>query len=492
LDDDVAVTRFVARLRDAQDDERDVVIDFQRAIFAKQLPALVLVIVIRELFAKRTSAGRNTFLRGADARTDGTSYLAQMGFFRLLGVDERSVPVRTRGGPNYRPIRVVRWQELEESPNGLYRGLEQHAAGVARVLFPKADAALYGVQYSLVEAIRNVFEHTAERECLTFAQSLPNRQRLTRIAVADAGCGVQAALSGEYPGLSAIDAVKKAIQPGVTSGRHRTTDPSDPYRNTGFGLYVLSELARRCEGEFVLWSSDVWLVVTAGGMRTRSAVFSGTAVNLELTPSPDMDFKKVIKEIVRDGGGADASAVTSRSKGKTIDVSMLAVDRAVPREFLGLDPAHELSATNGPTRENRRPRRGDLIVRRAVAEQLADDIVYHSGMTRERIVADLVVAMDKADLERPVEVLCVDMGWEVNEQIATLLDGVEVAWSRALADAIEYWVSRYGVSACYGVGEAVPQIGTIISVNEKLSEYRIRLSSGGVVDVKFEDMPLRK
>jgi hypothetical protein len=114
------------------------------------------------------------------------------------------------------------------------------------------------VSYCLREIVRNSFEHGQVDECLFMAQRWQNNE--AEIAVADAGCGIHETIFPVHQTVEPRASISLSLQPGV-SGINANPDMGF-YSNSGFGLYVVSQLGMRY-GEFSIQSSGELLNIAS-------------------------------------------------------------------------------------------------------------------------------------------------------------------------------------------------------------------------------------
>jgi hypothetical protein len=521
---DASAAWFIKQLHANVDSDDIVRFGFQRLNFASPFASLVVASAMKRFFNQRKAAGRaSTHLAEGvveGTRAEGASYLAEMGFFKLIGIEEGKRPGQARGSDTYVPIKELTRAQFARSPDGFHQSMEVEAKALSRVIFPREDGAFDAVKYSLFETIRNVFEHSEAKSCFVFAQSLPNLGRVAEIAVVDAGCGILETLSRVLPkGATADQSVREAIRPGVTS--NATPDSQDPYQNTGFGLYVMSELAKRCSGEFVLWSSDVRLELNAAsGLRTKAAPFHGTAVKVRVTPTEGTDFENILTAIRHDGDAIAGTAKRPKSKsrgdaGRTEPSEMNfaplvfhdepdSPSPATPTPAAALFsrlgdeplavPAQSMRAARAPRGSEsalgptRRPRPWDRAVLMAAAEEVADDIAFHTGEPREIVVPALMRAMDQEDAESSVEAhLVIGEGWSIDAKVSDVLDRLPFARSHAINEAVEAWIERFDIRPLYAVGETVLG-GRVLEVFAREAMYLVVDGGGRPRKVAFEDV----
>lgn len=172
------------------------------------------------------------------------------------------------------------------------------------------------LSYSLREIIRNCFEHGGARSCYIMGQRWKNGH--AELAILDRGVGIKHALSKRFPLDSTRKALELAVVPGISSGN---TESNDYYANSGFGLFVTSELCRRY-GKFALCSSGGMLNIQKGKrdnyLETPPV---GTLVRLRMKIDNGEYFPNVKQQIILRGeelvarieGGARKASKASKN-----------------------------------------------------------------------------------------------------------------------------------------------------------------------------------
>lgn len=251
--------------------EPECTLDFSRLRFAHPFPSLVLAETLRLIQAQRSILGvgpldvdDSVHRMGSDA----LGYLRWLGFFERAGFDR--VPPRTVSNP----LGAVAITELnvDEAPR-----VEDRSDHLARLICGGADD--YGemvVSYCLKEVIRNAFEHSRVSTCRVAGQRWKNGW--AEVAIVDRGRGVVASLRATLGhGIPAVDVLAKAVQAGISCNMN---DPNSG--NAGLGLFILSELARRHDGDFFLISHDLALRFRGPARSYARFPFVGTAVMLRI------------------------------------------------------------------------------------------------------------------------------------------------------------------------------------------------------------------
>lgn len=299
--------------------EPDVLLDFSGVRFVYPFATLAIAATLLDFFESRREEGLPDVRgRGFNA-SPGATYLQYFGFFRTLGFNVGNAPNEAPGGLRYLPITILRKDDLEKavSSQPIQAAIDRESDRLAKVIFPddRNAAAAYMLSYCFREMIRNTFEHGEADRCAVMAQRWDDGR--AEIAIADRGIGVHAALTEVHDSKSPEESLKKALLPGITSGAARAT--GSKWDNTGFGLYVASEIGKRYGG-FALASSGGLLrlddVESYEDLRTP-----GTIVKLRVNTSEAAFFDYVLHTIVEEGetialqipGAIKSASKTSRS-----------------------------------------------------------------------------------------------------------------------------------------------------------------------------------
>ena len=194
-----------------------------------------------------------------------------------------------------------------------FRGLEQAASKVARLVLPKPgdeDSRLV-VQYVIVELLRNVVQHSRDPlGGVVVAQRMGERQRYAspcvQVAVADAGLGIFETMRGNHPDLTdARAALEKSLRPHISGSFEEGLSGSGD--NAGMGLFFISEMAKLAVGRLLLASRAAALEIrgnprnverpTIGFVKPAGVGYPGTLVAFELPLGKVLDYQGLIEAI---------------------------------------------------------------------------------------------------------------------------------------------------------------------------------------------------
>jgi hypothetical protein len=158
------------------------------------------------------------------------------------------------------------------------------------------------------------FEHAQTDTCAVAAQRYGGS---IEIAIADTGIGILGSLSPAFPDLkNDADALEMALRPGISRVSAAEAGDSE-WGNSGFGLYVLSELGRRA-GFFCLLSGrgSVKLPLVEGKDEIPHQ-FTGTFIRLEVEKPKGKNFEGFIQQIIEKGERETAASPFLRRASKS-------------------------------------------------------------------------------------------------------------------------------------------------------------------------------
>lgn len=244
-----------------------------------------------------------------DIRVDElNAFASHMGFWQACGISKGKAPGEARGSDIYLPLTLLRRPELEDDPaNRGYRLpqiLNRESDRLTDILVQSDEGPLNStLSYSLRELFRNAFEHAGVDGVWYAAQCWPSKnsgQGLVELAVLDEGVGIMNSLKTN-PAYAQVPSVPQAILWAMKLGVTRAVEPSKltfdnfllgersptismaVWDNAGWGLYVLTEVARAAGSIFIV-SNGVGLFRERNRIHTFDVHFQGTAIRVLLNP----------------------------------------------------------------------------------------------------------------------------------------------------------------------------------------------------------------
>jgi hypothetical protein len=297
-------------------DTPNVCIDCSTLRYSFPTAMLVAGSKLRKWIINRNQKKLNTRKSGHNSPNNVHSYLMHLGFFDFIMMGGGNQVGQARGSSAYLPITRIVKPAYDASSQELqiwYDKIMSSVRGLARVVSGTVEDTeenrLYN--YALREVIRNVFEHSEATECYVCGQRWWNGK--VEIAVIDEGVGIASSLRRSYRIPSDEEALFMAVKPGVSSTSN-INQAQNVYDNSGFGLYVLSQLASSF-GWYVLGSGTSRLVGHGSNVSQETLNFSGTYFGMQLQ-RPPQQFSQLLNDIIISGEEeAEASGISKKASG---------------------------------------------------------------------------------------------------------------------------------------------------------------------------------
>jgi len=301
-------------------EKADYIFDFSKVVRTYPFGSLFLAKSIRSAIKviEKKYNDINVYVDFNDGNK-AASYLQHVGFFKYIGAKLGREPGEAKGSSTYIPITIHTIDELTDNAtkknNQIAEVIENESERVASIIISaynkldedKANFAKQSISYSLREIMRNSIEHSRDNKVVIFAQSFPRLKRV-EIAIMDDGIGIKSTLSEKFGEISPLEALRLALMPGV-SRADTSIDTGDKWQNSGFGLYVVSELCKKLpKSQFFMVSSGASYSAHCdqNGMseeNTRSSYIwsTGTTTMLSISINGYSYFSNLLEQIVAHG-----------------------------------------------------------------------------------------------------------------------------------------------------------------------------------------------
>lgn len=304
----VDTLRFAKDIFNKNPDDNEVVFDFSQMSNFDPLPMLIMGTTIRNY--RRQFPYKRFSIDGVN----GKSYAGTMGFFKYisesLGIGK--MPGEAHGSNNYIPITPVKIDELQQSEiaqgNYMVVGelIEKEAGRLARIV-DRGNAELHKLlTYLIREILRNTPEHAATDTMWVCGQYWPSYE-LAEIAIADEGIGIYNSITQNHSHKEYITDNKKAIQWALKAGISEAFRPSmkqrdrDEWANSGFGLYMVSEICKHLNGSFCIISYGDYMLIDNHGAKFGETNFRGTAIRIKVPTQKISSAQNIISQIATQG-----------------------------------------------------------------------------------------------------------------------------------------------------------------------------------------------
>lgn len=296
-----------------------VTIHFAGLQFVTPFGLLVLSSELKSIASRRPLGAVK--ITGLALSNPAHSYLAHLGFFDHMGIGYGKKLGQAVPNERYVPILKLTHEQLtvgtEFPSRPIGHFVEIESRRLASVLTGKNDITVNRpIAYCLREIIRNTFEHANTNEAVICAQRWATGE--TEIAIVDRGRGIRNSLAERISTSDDKSAIELALEPGVSRSTPSTGE--DEWANSGFGLYVLSELGRLC-GSFTLCSGKAAVSTANGKTFAHPFHFHGTAIKLRIQKPKGQNLESIINAIVTAGERSLAGSGSGRRASKSSRIS---------------------------------------------------------------------------------------------------------------------------------------------------------------------------
>lgn len=243
----------------------------------------------------------------------GTSYAAHMGFFKSISesITVGNAPGEASGNDNYLPITELDLQQLHMADinAGLLGSvgdtIERESAGLSKILCRNNSEILAIMTYLIREILRNISEHSNSSIAWICGQYWSDGT--AEIAILDEGIGIRQSLQKNIVHRQYIVDDETALRSSIKAGISQAFSPfhgnksDDVWANSGFGLYMVSEICKKLQGSFCIASGDSFLKISNSGIIPGETCIKGTAIKITFSTKQLNNSSSIIREIASNG-----------------------------------------------------------------------------------------------------------------------------------------------------------------------------------------------
>lgn len=238
---------------------------------------------------------------------ESSGYAENANFFHFAESSVKFEERNTNYSGNYTPI-------MKTSLDTYFRGSENIVERISERIAKVLSCGHRDIEdiffYIVSEIFRNIPEHSQSFEGWHFSQRWEHDDYIeAEVALIDYGIGYRESLNfKEERVANDLEAIKLAIQPGVTGGiteySHLREDEERDYLNSGYGLYIVTELCKKLKGQYVIVSKSAIATPKKITYLDNDKIFPGTAIKIKLQIPKKMskeEFKNILSNIVNEG-----------------------------------------------------------------------------------------------------------------------------------------------------------------------------------------------
>ena len=301
--------KFCEKLYSFSPEESEVtVFDFERVRTCDPFAMLIASQAIRK---KVNSCNTHDF----KARNMNNTYADHMKFFQACQIDRGKNLKEFRGNNRYNciteyDITKLRQESFDEGEE-IQELLERMSRRIARVLSQEIADAESWLSFAIREMLRNIPEHSKSPNMWICSQYWPYYD-LAEVGIMDEGVGISGSLTNNFHYKKLIendsDAILLALEPGVTSSYMNAEYDyiSDEWKNSGYGLYLISNMCAMMNADFIIASGNAAVRVMKNQndiveKRLVNTHIEGTAIQIRFRPSEIQNCEALRKQIISDG-----------------------------------------------------------------------------------------------------------------------------------------------------------------------------------------------
>lgn len=302
---------FCSTLHDLEYDDR-YYFDVSEVSNYEPFPMLLTSAAIRQFLEDCDREGSDYHLLFSDNKN--YSYACHMGYFKSAGFPFGNDPGEAYGSHAYIPLTKISindWMRAAIETGDFSDQvdiIEKESKKLARVLGQRNNELAKLFQYLIREAIRNVPEHASTDEFWICGQYWGNRTgKPAEIAILDEGCGIMSSLQKNRSHREYIttneEALRWAIKPGVSASfapeiGHKASTPNG---NSGYGLFIISEICRLSGGYMTLLSNDDCFRIFPNSTSMIRTNFNGTALGIRINTEKIHSYQEIIDRARKQG-----------------------------------------------------------------------------------------------------------------------------------------------------------------------------------------------
>lgn len=185
--------------------------------------------------------------------------------------------------------------------------------------------------YLMREIIRNVVEHSKSKEFILDIYT--NESYELGFRVSDNGIGIKKSLetNPNYMLEDNLSALAFAVRPGITRSYKRDPLRNEEWQNSGFGLYMVSNIINIINGRFEISTGNIKLVYEKNRMEYRHSTIikgkrGGTEVLCVFDTNQKINTSEIIKNVSQKGNEytqgkerySEYSTIKTASKASTL------------------------------------------------------------------------------------------------------------------------------------------------------------------------------
>lgn len=246
------------------------------------------------------------------ARNCNNTYANHMKFFKACGLNQGEEVEISRGNSKYSCITKMSVTDLRnegiQNYDVIQEVIDKKAKIMASIVAQGNSEFEKWLSFVIREIIRNIPEHSKSDIIWYCAQYWPSYD-LVELAIMDEGIGIKDSLRENINYIKKVNSDEKAIRlslkPGVSGTNMYKKINQSEWDNSGYGLYMVSEMCAELDASFILASGNCAIrVEKRNGIIKHDSIDTkvhGTAIQIRIKPSSTVDYEQIRRKIVERG-----------------------------------------------------------------------------------------------------------------------------------------------------------------------------------------------
>jgi hypothetical protein len=246
------------------------------------------------------------------ARNCNNTYANHMKFYKACGLNQGEEVEVSRGNSKYSSITKMSVTDLKnEGANNLdviQEVIEKKAKTMASIVAQGNKKFEQWLSFVIREIIRNIPEHSKSDTIWYCAQYWPSYD-LVELAIMDEGIGIKESLCENVNNIKEANtdenAIRLSLKPGISGTNINRNFIQSEWDNSGYGLYMVSEMCAELDASFIIASGDSAIRVKKVNGQIEQESFDtkvhGTAIQIRIRPSSTVDYDEIRRKIVLRG-----------------------------------------------------------------------------------------------------------------------------------------------------------------------------------------------
>ena len=246
------------------------------------------------------------------ARNCNNTYANHMKFYKACGLNQGEEVEVSKGNSNYSSITKLSVTDLKnegvKNLDVIQEVIEKKSKNMASIVAQGNKKFEKWLSFVIREIMRNIPEHSKSDTIWYCAQYWPSYD-LVELAIMDEGIGIRDSLCENLNHIKLANndenAIRLSLKPGISGTTLNRNYMQSEWDNSGYGLYMVSEMCAELDASFILASGNSAIRVKKRNgqviQESLNTQVHGTAIQIRVRPSSVVDYDEIRRQIVQRG-----------------------------------------------------------------------------------------------------------------------------------------------------------------------------------------------